>query len=220
MPTSPSRRAALRRAAAKRRGSWGPSAEEAEREIRRAKLRRYRRHRQNVLMLLVILSLIAGGLTYYFGFDLMVVRGAGMSPALESGDRVLCVKQSLLNKLAGIVPESFRRVDRGDPVVLSYKLDNGETVRLIKRIVALGGDELDSGGGELILNREALAGLTGESDLVYPVRVPAGRLFVTGDHSAVSVDSRRRAFGMVAEADVVGRPLFIVWPLFAVGRVS
>ncbi len=43
-----------------------------------------------------------------------------------------------------------------------------------------------------------------------PYRVPAGGLFVLGDHRAVSQDSRCR--GVVSRADVIGRAIAVAWP--------
>ena len=222
------RRDRVRRAwITRQRPGWVPSAQSAEHEIRRMCLSRYRRHRQNVLLFIIVLSLALGYLAYSLGFELVQVQGTGMSPTLESGSMVLCVKQSLLDKLAGIVPEDVRRIGRNDLVVISYAIaPDGETSRrvrtglLIKRAIAMGGDEIDTAGGEIIINRDELAGLLYESDLVYPVTVPTGRMFALGDNRALSVDSRQRSFGMVAEADVLARPLAVIWPVYAMGLVK
>lgn len=225
-----SRRAMVRRESIRRGVTWAPTIPMAQRELRRTRVRRYRRHRQDVLIAILVVSLLLGTAVYYFGFDIVLMRGAGMSPTLRSGDRVLCIKQSLLDALQGIIPDETREVHRGDLVLMRYtperetagEEDDAEapSALLIKRVTALGGDELDAGGGELILNQDSLAGAVGDSDLVYPIRVPAGRLFVMGDREDVSIDSRRRAFGMTPVSDVVGRPIAVVWPLYAVGPVS
>lgn len=221
------RRAEVRLATVKRGVDWAPTVEMAEREIRRTRRRLYRRHRQNVLLFIIVFSLLAGGAIFHFGFDLVTLRGSGMSPGMNGGDRVLCVKQSLLNRLMGIIPEDYRKIERNDLVLVRYvppsESGDGEdpsAMMIIKRVIGLGGDTFDVGGGQLILNQDTLVGDTGGSDLSYPVRVPAGRMFLMGDNSAVSIDSRRRVFGMPAEADVEARPLAVVWPLFAIGPVS
>ena len=221
------RRAQVRLAAAKRGVDWAPSVELARKEIRRTRRRLYRRHRRKVLLFIIVFSLLAGGAIFHFGFDLVTLRGSGMSPTMNGGDMVICVKQSMLNRLAGIIPEEYRKIKQNDLVLVRYTPPSatGEdrksrSMLVIKRVIGTGGDEFDSGGGQLILNQESLVGDAGNSDLIYPIRVPAGRLFLMGDDNAVSIDSRRRAFGMPAESDVQARPLAVVWPLFAIGPVN
>ena len=214
---------------------WAPTAEAAEREIWRTRKSRYHRHRKRALTIIMAISLGLGYLAFWYGFELVEVRGAGMSPTLESGSLVLCIKQKALDELVGIVPEDMRRIGRGDVVLIDYKAppvdesdesgDSEERVQLpsallIKRAVGMGGDEIDIAGGEIIVAREEIAGKIGESDLVYPVVVPTGRMFALGDNRALSVDSRLRAFGMTAEADVIARPVAVIWPVYAIGLVK
>ena len=215
----------VRRARAQReRPDWVPSAEIAQREVRRMRKARYRRHRQNVAFVIAVLSFALGYLTFSLCFDLVTVQGTGMHPTLESGSMVLCVKQKIVDQLVGIIPEDMRRVGRNDLVLINYRVEpDGEThkkersVLLIKRAAGMPGDEIEVGGGEIIIDREQTAGELVSSDLVYPVTVPTGCMFVLGDNRTLSVDSRQRAFGMVPEADVVGRPLAVVWPIYAIG---
>lgn len=209
------------------RPRWAPTAQSAAKEIRRMQRVRYRKHRQNVLLTVVVLALVVGYVLYGLGFELVRVEGAGMGPTLEGGNLVLCVKQKVLDSLAGIIPEDMRRIGQNDLVLFNYQVEpDGEISKkvrsalLIKRVVGLGGDEIDAAGGELIVNREHTAGQLVSGDLVYPVVVPTGRMFVLGDNRALSVDSRQRAFGMVAEADVIARPVAVVWPVYAMGLVK
>ena len=178
-------------------------------------------------MLVVALSLALGYLVYSQGFMLVRIEGTGMSPTLQSGAMVLCFKQAALDKLVGIIPEDMRRVGRNDLVLINYYVPpDGETSRqmrsamLVKRVIGLGGDQIDTGGDEIIVNREETAGRLIYSDLVYPVVVPTGRMYALGDNRALSVDSRQRGFGMVAEADVIARPALVVWPVYAMGLVE
>lgn len=227
MAVKGARLSARRAWAGRRQNDWTPSAENAEKEIRRTRKARYRRHRRKVFMLVVALSLALGYLVYSQGFMLVRIEGTGMSPTLQSGAMVLCFKQAALDKLVGIIPEDMRRVGRNDLVLINYNVPpDGETSRqmrsamLVKRVIGLGGDQIDTGGDEIIVNREETAGRLIYSDLVYPVVVPTGRMYALGDNRALSVDSRQRSFGMVAEADVIARPALVVWPVYAMGLVE
>lgn len=218
----------VRRARAQReRPDWVPSAEIAQREIRRMRKARYRRHRQNVAFVIAVLSFALGYLTFSLCFDLVTVQGTGMHPTLESGSMVLCVKQSALDKLVGLIPEDIRRLQRNDLMLIHYRVaPDGEvhkrerSVLMIKRAAAMPGDVIDEAGGTLIINQDQTVGDLVSSDLVYPVTVPNGCVFALGDNRSLSVDSRQRAFGMVPEADVIARPVAVVWPVYAMGLVK
>jgi signal peptidase I len=81
--------------------------------------------------------------------------------------------------------------------------------RLIKRIVAVGGDFLGVRGGRVFINgacADAGAALdlrSGGGPDVAPVRVPAGRAFVMGDFRGNSRDSRY--FGFVREEQIYAK---------------
>jgi signal peptidase I len=94
--------------------------------------------------------------------------------------------------------------------------DSGE--HLIKRVIGLPGDTVaccDS-GGHVTVNR---VGITEPylypgnvpSSKTFRQTVPAGKLWVMGDHREISEDSR--VHGFVPESDVVGRAFVLVWPL-------
>ncbi len=95
---------------------------------------------------------------------------------------------------------------------------------LIKRVVAVGGDTVTCCGAD---GRVAVNGVPLDepylhpgntpSDIPFEVQVPEGRIFVLGDHRSDSADSRfhleEEGQGTVAEDQVVGRAVYIVWPL-------
>lgn len=205
------------------RFSWDyvPTVEAAQREMARTRRNREKKRREDRVMLAVLIALVLGALAFHFCFDLVVARGSGMSPEIQGGSVVLCVKQSLLNELRGIIPESVRHPGRDSLVLLEPPADeDGRAALMIRRVTGIGGDTLDLAAGQLIRNRETVVGDAGRTDWVYPVNVPAGQLFVTGDHRGVAIDSRLRAFGLAQEADVAGRPLAVIWPVYAIGPVK
>src|SRR5512146_144673 len=96
----------------------------------------------------------------------------------------------------------------------------------IKRVIGVGGDTVEVKNGEVIVNGKTLAepylfadapGAPPEPTIATQESwtVPAGQLFVLGDHRAVSEDSR--TFGTVSTASVIGRAWLRYWPLNVFG---
>ena len=133
--------------------------------------------------------------------SVLQIYGSSMSPSLEDGDVVISVK-------AG-TPE------RGDVIAFYYN-----SKILVKRVIAGPGDRvhIDQAGavyinGDLLeepyLREQTLA----PCNMDLPYQVPGGRWFVMGDHRSVSVDSRDKSLGCVAEEQIAGRLRLRVWPL-------
>ncbi len=95
---------------------------------------------------------------------------------------------------------------------------------LIKRVIGVGGDRVEGREGRVYVNGTALA----EQGYLYPedrpteqdfsVTVPKDKIWVMGDHRAVSEDSRAHneqqgTSGFVPVADVIGRAFTVVWPI-------
>ncbi|MFK4147482.1 signal peptidase I [Streptomyces sp. NPDC004065] len=142
------------------------------------------------------------------------IPSGSMERQLRIGDRVL------VNKLAyrfGAAPR------RGDVVVFDGSGYFGHA-DYVKRVVGVGGDHVVccDKEGRLQVNGRAVD----ESAFLYPgdspsavsfdVAVPAGTLFVLGDHRGDSSDSRDHlgspGGGMIPVGDVIGRADWIAWP--------
>lgn len=90
----------------------------------------------------------------------------------------------------------------------------------IKRVIGVGGDTVAccDTQGRVTVNGKPLTepyiyqnSPLGQARSFGPVKVPAGRLFVMGDHRGDSSDSRVN--GTIPESSVVGRAFVRVWPL-------
>ena len=98
--------------------------------------------------------------------------------------------------------------------------------RLIKRIVAVGGDEVIVSNGRLLINGRFMARLDDLDTEVFGERVvklnladgggpdftasiPAGKLLAVGDHRGNSLDGR--VFGLIDEKSVYGRAIAVYY---------
>ncbi len=101
---------------------------------------------------------------------------------------------------------------------------------LIKRVIGVGGDNVvccDTDGklqvnGVSITEPYIFEG-NKPSDMQFNVEIPKGFIWVMGDHRAASADSRFHPEsannGMVPLSKVVGRAIFVVWPLTDIGLI-
>lgn len=158
-----------------------------------------------------------------FLFQAFYIPSESMKPTLNVGDRVL------VNKLSYRVHD----VNRGDIVVFETppkaKDANGKIKDLVKRVVGLPGETVETHSGIVFVNGHQLAepylrngvktcalnsdpGTCGD---VPATTVPSGDVFVMGDNRTASKDSR--AFGAITESSIVGRVFVRIWPVNDLG---
>lgn len=134
-----------------------------------------------------------------------VVQGSSMEPTLHDSERVLVDKMTY----------RFRDPQRGEIVVFKYPLDPSH--RFIKRIIGVPGDRVYIQGGLVYVNgvplTETYIKAKPDRDWGPEVTVPSDRYFVLGDNRNNSEDSRYPDVGFVPRSYLVGRALFIFWPL-------
>jgi signal peptidase I len=87
---------------------------------------------------------------------------------------------------------------------------------LVKRVIALPGETVESKDGHILVNGQQLpekylaASVKTDSPPVKRQTVPAGRYWVMGDNRGNSSDSR--FFGAIPRGSIVGRAFFHLWP--------
>ncbi len=178
--------------------------------------------REGVVLGLLVVGILAGRSTLA---DHYYVPSGSMEYTLMPGDRVFVDKRAYgvripFTDLELTKGESIRR---GDIVIFNSPRDGK---RLIKRIVAIGGDDVLIRDGHLAINGRWLASveddeieLIGEKVVqlnladgggrALSVRIDEGKVLAIGDHRGNSVDGR--IFGAVAEDEIYGRAVAVYY---------
>jgi len=155
--------------------------------------------------------------------DHYYVPSGSMQYTLMDGDRVI------VNKMAYGFRVPLTKIDifgsstptRGDIAVFDSPKDG--TTRLIKRIVAIGGDHVLVRNGQLSINgqplgdrkvehfgdKDALLNLTHGGGPDYEIDVPPHMVLAMGDHRGNSNDGR--IFGLINEKELFGRAIGIYY---------
>ncbi len=158
----------------------------------------------------VIVSVLVSAFIIVFLYQPVRVEGTSMLPVLQDQDRLF------INKIVYRVGE----IRRGDVVVFLYPRDH--TKSYIKRVIAVGGDDLRIDHGRVFVNgkevKEAYVPLryTDERSQAETI-VPPNDYFVMGDHRSISSDSRD--FGPVERDLIYGKAAFVYWPMDQIGVV-
>jgi len=159
----------------------------------------------------IVIAIAVATFIIIFLYQPVRVQGTSMLPRLADQDRLF------INKFAYRIGE----VKRGDVVVFLYPADH--TKSYIKRVIGLPGDEVRVDHGRVIVNGmelvEPYVEARYQDDRSVPdVLVPAGEVFVMGDHRTVSSDSRD--FGPVSEKLIYGKAAYVYWPVKNSGTVQ
>jgi signal peptidase I len=124
----------------------------------------------------------------------------------------------------------FDTYKRGDIVVFTPPPDwvQDDGTPFIKRVIGLGGETVDVHDGSVYINGKKLVEpyifTASAGDPQQPTTVPgdehqwvipAGELFLMGDHRANSADSR--TFGPIATQHIIGRAWLRYWPINVFG---
>jgi signal peptidase I len=198
-----------------------------------------RRPRHRALLLagvgLVLMLMVRGFLVQSF-----YIPTGSMEPTLEPNDRILVNKIGVESSLRRgdlvvfdgsrtFAPQAADGADAGSGLgkalgamasLLSIQVSQSDYV---KRVVGLPGDHVVCCDAHHLITVndvpvDELYLYPGDqpSDLTFDVTVPAGRVWLMGDHRSVSADSRAHlgdpGGGMVRLDDVIGRAAMIYWP--------
>ncbi len=151
----------------------------------------------------IVAALLAITIIFTLFLRIVNVSGPSMMPTLNNGDKILISARGYEPKV-------------GDIVVLSGASGIKETI--VKRIIALGGDQVDINftTGVVTVNgieEEYAEELTLQQfDIAFPITVPEGCVFVLGDNRSDSLDSRSTEIGCIDERYIVGKVIFSIVP--------
>lgn len=174
---------------------------------------------------LVTLGLASGFLGMgMFGPDFVAIYSipsSSMAPTLKVGDALLVEKVSLKKKpprRGEIVlfrpPQKLKRIMKLDHYhngVVGGEWRRGSgNVLFVKRVAAVGGDEIELKGMEVRVNGVVVDRAVAGCVEVALQRVPEGYLFVVGDNAERSIDSRY--WGLLPVECVMGRPVARIFP--------
>lgn len=185
-----------------------PTIEQLKNELNRERYkRRYFLVIRSTIYSLITVAAVAV-LVATLWLPVLQIYGHSMSPTLIEGEIVVTVKNS-----------DFKP---GDVVAFYY---NNKI--LVKRVIGNPGDwiEVDEEGrvrvNQILLEEPYVQEYAlGECDIEMPYQVPDGRIFVLGDNRATSVDSRSTTVGCISEEEIVGKIVFVVWPMEQFGLLN
>ena len=178
-----------------------PSIEQVEAELSERKHKKeYGRALRNTICVLIVVAAIAVLISTLI-LPVLQASGGSMEPTLYDGDIIVLVKTD--------------KYHTGELIGFYY-----QNKLLLKRVIASAGDYVDiDDNGVVMVNGKVIdepyvSELSkGSCDISLPYQVPDGRIFVMGDHRAVSIDSRTKAVGCIETDQIVGRVFFRIWPL-------
>ena len=189
-------------------------------------------------LLAVALAVVISGVVRSLWLDVYFIPSASMEPLFREGDRILVSRTDFqaepIRRGDVVVFDgrgSFAPLNSGTGPVLDFLAEAGRWLGVtgsdstyVKRVIGLPGDEVAccDASGRLTVNGQPVAEpylYAGDapSEQRFKVSVPAGRMWLMGDHRSMSADSRSLlgapGGGMVPLERVVGRPIQIIWPL-------
>ena len=165
----------------------------------------------------IVVALILTLVIRTFVVQAYKIPSGSMIPTLLVGDKLFVNKYIY----------RFEPPKRGDIIVFKYPVDPKKD--FIKRLVGLGGDEVEIRDGKIYVNQKVMDDPKTFGKFYYynhdpyggprePIKVPADSYYVLGDNSANSTDSR--FWGFVPKKNVLGRAIFRWWPLHRFGKIE
>jgi signal peptidase I len=158
------------------------------------------------LALPVLALFVSSVFVFFVYFQSVRVSGPSMLPGLLDGDYLLITK-------------GYTNPVRGDVVVFN-EVENGQTIDVVKRVIAIPGDTVEVTGDVAKVNGSPEPSrdvITGGGPDQAAARIPPATVYVLGDNRPVSLDSRIR--GPIPLSRLRGRAVFRFAPVTRMGLV-
>lgn len=170
----------------------------------------------------IIIALILALIIRAFLIQAFKIPSGSMIPTFEIGDRIFVNKLIYGPKVpfTDIRISALREPKRGEIVIFVSPEDPKKD--FVKRLIAFGGETVQIKDGNIYINGKMLEGPASICSNHYynrgdyggegsTITVPPGCFYALGDNSANSRDSRY--WGFVPRKNLIGKAIFLYWPL-------
>lgn len=147
------------------------------------------------------------------------IPSLSMFPTFDIGD------QLAVDKISKVLGREYQRKDvvvfHAPPAFAKFVDESKKNEDLIKRIVAVEGDEVMVRNGDLYINGQKVDEPYRNEPAQYswgPRTVPAGAVLVFGDNRNASLDSH--IWGFLPKENIVGRAIIKYWPPQRAGLIE
>jgi len=177
----------------------------------------------------IVIAVILALLIRAFVVQAFKIPSGSMIPTFEIGDRIFVSKFIY----GARIPFTDRRLPavrepkRGDIIVfVSPELPKKD---FVKRLIATEGETVEIKDGSIYINNKATdIPISNKPNYYYnrgdygkegvPVTVPKDSYYALGDNSASSRDSRY--WGLIPKRNLIGKVIFLYWPLHRIRTVK
>lgn len=179
-----------------------PEAEEDEEQSRVLRKKEYRQREAKGWIISLAAAIVIALALRFFVFEFIRVDGPSMQPTLITNEYVFMEK----------VTYWFRHPERGDIVICSFPNSNES---FVKRVIGLPGERLKVEDGVLYINdapyNDYFNGVHRED--MAETTVSQNSVMVMGDNRNESRDSRDSTVGPIPYDKILGRAVFVIWPV-------
>ncbi|MFH1640539.1 MAG: signal peptidase I [Candidatus Omnitrophota bacterium] len=168
----------------------------------------------------IIIALVLAMIIRFFVIESFKIPTGSMRPTLLEGDLIMVNKfiYGARVPFTDLRLPALRQPNRGDVIVFIYPVEPKKN--FIKRLIAFSGETVEIRDGTIYVNDQPLLDPVFNQRYYYnrgdfgreqeKIVVPEDSLFVLGDNSASSQDSRY--WGFMPKKNLLGEAILIWWP--------